>query len=157
MMKIMRLQERISKYADQIGISGSAICLVHCILTSGIMILSTTASHLHCDHHHSHVLDFWGMIDLSMILISGIAVYFASKKTHNRTLKQMMWVAYVTYAITMSSKFLGFEPAWLTIVSYLASFLLIGTHLYNLRYGHSCEMHHHSHNAKPSYSISAGN
>ena len=157
MIKVNSLKAKISKYADQIGISGSAICLVHCILTSGIMILSTTASHLHCGHHHSHELDLWGFIDLSMIFISGIAVYFASKKAHAPILKNLMWFSYLIYAITMSSKFAGFEPVWLTIISYLASFLLIGAHLYNLKHGHSCEVHNHALIRKSNYPITVGN
>ncbi|OHX67656.1 MerC domain-containing protein [Flammeovirga pacifica] len=135
------LNNRIEKYADQIGFTGSLFCLIHCILTSGVIIFSSAVSHMHegHDHSHAHSLDFFGMLDISMVLIGGIAVYFASKKTHVKWMKVGMWLSYLVYATTMLVKYAGFEPMWLAIISYTASFSLIALHLMNLKKAHSNE------------------
>ncbi|NME67866.1 MerC domain-containing protein [Flammeovirga aprica] len=129
------LQKRFIKYTDQIGITGSFVCLVHCIITSGIMIGSSVISHSsHHHHEHIHQLDIWGIIDISMIVVSGIAVYFSTKKCSSKeTRSHIMWGSYLVYSLSMISKYFGFEPAWLSIISYAMSFVLIGSHLMNLK------------------------
>lgn len=96
----MLTTHKIFKYSDHIGISGSLLCLIHCILTSGILILSTTASHMHHhgQHHgHHHHLDLWGWIDLSMIAVSGLAIYGASRGISLK-IKRIMWLVFSIYA-----------------------------------------------------------
>lgn len=131
------IQQQISKYADQIGFTGSLFCLIHCILTSGIIVVSSAVSHIDEHAHHSHVLDFWGYLDISMIIISGLAVYFAVRKTHSDFLKKSMWIFYLLYAVSMLVKYIGYEPMWLALLSYAASFGLIISHLVNLKLTHT--------------------
>ncbi|NLR94485.1 MerC domain-containing protein [Flammeovirga agarivorans] len=135
------LKREFIRYTDQIGITGSFVCLVHCIITSGVMIGSSFLSHSthhHHDHiHHIHQLDIWGMIDLSMIVISGMAVYFSTLKCSAQSLQnKLMWGSYIIYALSMISKYIGFEPVWLSGLSYAMSFMLIGLHLRNIK---NCE------------------
>ncbi|KXX67971.1 MerC domain-containing protein [Flammeovirga sp. SJP92] len=133
------LKREFIKYTDQIGITGSFICLIHCIITSGVMIGSSIISHSSHHHHHDHIhqLDIWGIIDLSMIVISGIAVYFSTKKCSSSEARSIvMWVSYIVYSVCMLSKYFGFEPLWLSILSYTMSFVLIGSHLMNLKKCH---------------------
>lgn len=127
------IKKEFIKYTDQIGITGSFICLVHCIITSGFMIGSSILSHTSPHHGHHHYLDIWGIIDLSMIAISGGAVYFSTKKCNDLLHKYMMWVSYSIYALTMLLKYFGIEPTWLCIVSYTMSFILIGGHIINIK------------------------
>ncbi|NLR89577.1 MerC domain-containing protein [Flammeovirga agarivorans] len=136
---IEKVQIKLEKYADQIGFTGSFFCLVHCILTSGLIFISSTVSHIHDghDHDHGHVFDFWGVLDISMILVGGVAVYFASKKTHSKPIKWGLWLSYLVYATSMLIKYVGFEPVWLAVLSYTASFALIALHLANLKFSHS--------------------
>ncbi|TRX67714.1 MerC domain-containing protein [Flammeovirga kamogawensis] len=136
---IKRLQDKVTQYADQIGFTGSLFCLIHCILTSGVIVVSSAMSHVHEAHSHAHQIDFWGILDLSMIAISGIAVWFASRKTHTPSLKFGMWTSYMVYAVTMLIKYVGYEPTWLAVTSYVASLLLIACHLINLRQANHCE------------------
>ncbi|KXX67625.1 MerC domain-containing protein [Flammeovirga sp. SJP92] len=130
------LKKEFYRYTDQIGITGSFICLIHCIITSGLMIGSTVmsnASHHH-EHAHHHTLDVWGMIDLSMVVVSGIAVYFSTlKSTDEEFQNKLMWATYIVYSFCMLSKYMGFEPVGLTYLSYLMSFSLIGMHTVNLK------------------------
>ncbi|OHX66773.1 MerC domain-containing protein [Flammeovirga pacifica] len=122
----------LEKNSDQIGITGSLICLVHCILTSGIILGSSFISH-HAHHgHHHHTFDFWGIVDLSMILVSGVAVYFATRKCLKHTHSKLMWVCYLAYLASTISKYLGFEPLELSLLSYAASISLIGLHIKNI-------------------------
>lgn len=133
------IKKEFIKYTDQIGITGSFICLIHCIITSGLMIGSSFLSHASHHHgHHHHYLDIWGIIDISMILVSGIAVYFSTQKCHEQLMKSVMWVSYIIYSLTMLVKYIGFEPTWLSILSYTMSFVLIGGHFINLKKCHTC-------------------
>ncbi|NLR89755.1 MerC domain-containing protein [Flammeovirga agarivorans] len=125
------IKETLRKKSDQIGITGSFICLVHCMLTSGLIIGSSLMQHGH-EHHHHHTLDFWGFVDLSMILVSGVAVYFTTKKCQHHLHAKVMWIVYLLYVITCILKYFGFEPMWLSILSYTASIALISLHLKNL-------------------------
>ncbi|MBD0404850.1 MerC domain-containing protein [Flammeovirga sp. EKP202] len=138
------LKKEFIRYTDQIGITGSFICLVHCIITSGVMIgssiVSLSAHHHGHDHGHHHHLDFFGILDISMILVSGIAVYFASQKSHDPLLKNIMWGSYSLYSVSMLVKYIGFEPTWITVVSYSMSLVLIGCHLINLKSHKSCSV-----------------
>ena len=150
----MNSSQTIFKYSDQIGISGSLLCLIHCFITSGVLILSTTASHMHNhSHHHGHHhhLDFWGWIDITMILVSGLAIYGATRDSSLNT-RHMMWLIFSVYAASMISKYFGFEPLGLTLVSYLSSFSLIGFHLVNLWRKHkSCACDSDSKCLRPGY------
>ncbi|NME70680.1 MerC domain-containing protein [Flammeovirga aprica] len=137
---VKKLRHQISKYADQIGFTGSLFCLIHCILTSGVIVISSAVSHMDGHDHghdHAHTLDLWGFLDISMILVGGIAVYFAVKKTKSDFLKNGMWLFYLIYASSMMMKYVGYEPLWLAIVSYAASTGLILSHLYNLKLTHT--------------------
>ncbi|ANQ50904.1 MerC domain-containing protein [Flammeovirga yaeyamensis] len=142
---INSLRLRLERYADQIGFTGSLFCLIHCILTSGVIIFTSALSHAHegHDHAHSHTMDFFGVLDISMVLIGGIAVYFASRKSCIRWMKVGMWMSYLVYATTMLVKYAGFEPMWLAVISYSASFSLIALHFMNMKktHGkdHSCD------------------
>lgn len=135
MIKMMK--QKLSQYADQIGFTGSLFCLIHCILTSGVIVVSSAVSHIDEHEHHSHVLDIWGYLDISMIIISGIAVYFAARKTFSEPLKMIMWSFYCLYAASMLVKYTGYEPMWLAVLSYVASFGLIISHLVNLKLTHT--------------------
>jgi hypothetical protein len=57
--------------ADYIGILGSVLCIIHCLLMPALAFGSSYAS------HHEHV----GMLSLDyfFILINGIAVYYATR------------------------------------------------------------------------------
>ncbi|WP_172826924.1 MerC domain-containing protein [Flammeovirga sp. SJP92] len=132
------MRQNIVKYADQIGFTGSLFCLIHCILTSGIIVISSAVSHSGEHHHdHAHTLDVWGVLDITMILISGVAVFFATKKTKSDLLRNGMWLFYTVYAFSMMVKYVGYEPLWLAIVSYGASIGLIVSHLINLKQTHT--------------------
>lgn len=129
----MSVQHKLIRYSDHIGISGSVFCLIHCIITSGVLILSTAGSHLHHHdlHDHHHAFDIWAIIDLSMILISGLAIFWATSKSSLKT-KRTMWIIFTIYALTMLLKYIGMETMGITILSYASSFSLIGFHLFNI-------------------------
>lgn len=135
---VKMLRQQVAKYADQIGFTGSLFCLIHCILTSGVIVISSAVSHMDDHHHdHAHTLDIWGFLDITMIIISGVAVYFAVKKTKSNILKNGMWLFYSVYASSMMMKYVGYEPLWLAILSYGASIGLIVSHLINLKQTHT--------------------
>ena len=128
---------------DQIGLSGSLICLVHCIATSGFLLYTTVAAHSHHHgHHHHHSLDFWGWMELGLLLMAGIAVYLTTRCV-SQNKRRLMWTLFCIFFLTMISKYLGFEPLWLSLVSYASSFGLILAHLSNLKGHKHCSRAEH--------------
>lgn len=133
---MLTIQNKLIKYSDHIGVSGSFFCLIHCIITSGVLILSTASSHIQHHHDHHHLFDAWAIIDLSMVLISGLAIHWATSKSTLRT-KKIMWIIFAVYALSMLFKYVGFEPLGITIISYTSSLGLIVFHLINLKHKHN--------------------
>lgn len=132
---MLTTQNKLIKYSDHLGISGSVFCLIHCIITSGVLIFSTASSHMDHHHNHHHVFDAWAVIDLSMIVISGLAIYWATHECSIK-IKKSMWFLFSIYALSMILKYVGYEPLGITIISYASSFGLIVFHLINLRQKH---------------------
>ncbi|GAA4846248.1 MerC domain-containing protein [Algivirga pacifica] len=122
------------KYADYIGITGSTICLIHCIGTSGLMLFSSLVPGMH-EHHqgvHEHHLDFWGMVDVFMLALTALAVVWASKSTHHGGVKLLLWVFLFLFMVATLIKYTAFTMQWIEVTAWMASFGLIATHLYNL-------------------------
>ncbi|MEH0157897.1 MerC domain-containing protein [Limibacter armeniacum] len=123
---------KLNRYADYIGITGSSLCLVHCILTSGATLISALMAHTHGNEHH-HELNFWGWMDLSMIVVSIVAVYFAAKATHHVFIKTMLWGFLTLFVASTMGKFIMPHPAaWIEIIGWGGSLGLITTHFTNL-------------------------
>lgn len=124
--------DRFNKYSDLIGITGSTICLIHCIATSGITLISALLTQSHGHHHHSHSLDMWGWVDLSMVVVSIIAVYFAAKTAHYYYIKAVLWTFLTLFISATLGKFVFHDVHWIEILSWVGSIGLISSHFYNL-------------------------
>jgi len=118
------MKKAVRKYADYIGISGSTVCLIHCL--SSFLLPFIGAEFLHAND---------GLGKYHDIVLSGlsiIAVYYAMQTTEILRIKQLL-VFFVTLLII--TVFLhSFSPQfeWAIYVSYFASLGLISTHLYNI-------------------------
>ncbi|TDB64036.1 MerC domain-containing protein [Arundinibacter roseus] len=110
--------------ADYVGIAGSVMCLIHCLITPALAIGSSYSM----DHQHAAGgISF----DYFFILINGLAVYYASRDHQLPALRAFMWGAFALFSVSilLENKHVLFE-----ILGYVGSFLLIGGHMYNLFY-----------------------
>ncbi|WP_035332863.1 MerC domain-containing protein [Dyadobacter crusticola] len=107
--------------ADYIGILGSALCIVHCLLVPALAFGSTVATH----HEHAGL---WSL-DFLFIIINGVAVYYATRNHKSLPLKIFLWAALALFSFSLLFEGKHIVFSWL---GYAGSALLIIGHLINL-------------------------
>lgn len=124
----MKSEEAHNK-ADYIGITGSLLCLVHCLATP---VLLMTTNFLKDELVRSSFLS----LDYLFIGINIIAVYYATRHTPSNLIRVSLWGFLVLFSITIALEDVNpiFEYA-----GYLASIGLVTTHLFNIR---TCRLQH---------------
>lgn len=126
----------LKKYADQIGMAASGLCLVHCLLMPVLMVSWLQADHCApgggcCDATTGFNYDYL------FLAFSAAAVWTASGHCHKTWLKAMMWGCF-----TLLSAALLLEPYlsgahWAT---YAAAIGLAIAHFLNWRYCRYCNI-----------------
>jgi hypothetical protein len=111
--------------ADLVGISGSVLCLVHCLLSPALLLGSSLANE-HTHHVHGDGLT---QLDWIFVLINGLAVYYATKGHRSPSLRLFMWLSFSLFALSLLLENLHPFFAW---AGYIGSGLLIAGHVYNL-------------------------
>lgn len=113
---------------DLIGALASALCLVHCLTTP--LLFAAHTAHLH-EHHDSPA--WWGFLDILLIVISGIAVYWSAKHSSKTWVKYALWLSWLLlFGIILNEKIQLIPIAEALI--YIPSLALIVLHLYNRNY-----------------------
>lgn len=108
--------------ADYVGITGSVLCIIHCIITpvlavsSSVFLKDTLVEGMH-------------LLGYVFILVNGLAVYYATRHTHSVRLNQFLWGAFALFSISIVLEEISEAFHYL---SYLGSFLLIVGHGLNL-------------------------
>lgn len=125
-MKLTLLNQR----ADYVGITGSVLCIIHCLITPILVMTSTLLS------HDTLRLGFLSM-DYLFISINVVAVWSASRHT-SRRVRVALWGCLALFAtgLLLEAVHEGF-----TYVAYAASLGLVITHLINIRYGRAYHAH----------------
>ena len=108
--------------ADYIGIAGSILCIIHCLMVPALAFGSTLA---HKPHAHVGLVS----LDYVFILINGAAVFYATREHKSLPLRILLWGALVVFAVSLI--FEGHAPVF-TILGYVGSGLLIIGHMINL-------------------------
>jgi len=110
--------------ADFMGIAGSILCLIHCLITPALALGTSLTA-------HNHLLG--GIIDLDyfFIFINGLAVYFATREHRLPALRLFLWGAFLLFAVSLILE--NYYPAF-KVLGYLGSGLLIAGHVYNVIY-----------------------
>ncbi len=106
------------------GIVGSILCLIHCLITPALALGTSLTSH---NHTIGGVID----LDYFFIVINGVAVYFATREHRNPALRIFLWGAFLLFAVSLILE--NYYPAFTTL-GYLGSGLLIAGHVYNVIY-----------------------
>lgn len=113
----------LSRKADYIGITGSVLCLLHCLVTP---VLLMTTAWLRNDHLRIGFLS----LDYAFIGVNIVAVYFATKANGSSAIKKALWgfLALFTVGILLEDVNESFR-----LIGYAASAGLVMTHLLNIR------------------------
>ncbi|MCF2491156.1 MerC domain-containing protein [Dyadobacter sp. CY347] len=116
----MKAEHSHSK-ADYIGILGSVLCIVHCLLMPALAFGTTMTAH----HDHAGLIS----LDYLFILINGVAVYFATKNHKSVAVRTILWGSLALFSVSLI--FEAAHPVF-TWLGYIGSGLLIIGHLINL-------------------------
>ena len=125
-MTITTLKNNFS--ADNVGMASSSLCLAHCIATPFIFIAQACTVSCCAD---SPV--WWRAIDFIFLIISFVAVYFASKSSTKKWVKVTFYVLFGFVCLFIVNEHLGnFQLSRLFL--YAPAFLLFALHLYNKKH-----------------------
>jgi len=117
-----------TKRSDLLGAAASGLCLIHCIATPFLFVAQAGIA-----THHDASPTWWGLIDIVLLLVSLVAVYWAAKKTPRQWMKVALSASWVFLAIVIfNERIEGFHlaEAWI----YVPAISLVILHLYNWRY-----------------------
>lgn len=114
--------------ADYVGITGSVLCIIHCLITP-ILVMSSTLL------NHDTIRVGFLSLDYLFIGVNIIAVWSASRHT-SRRIGIALWSFLLLFALGLL--FEDVHEAF-KYLAYAASLGLVTTHLANIRY---CRTHH---------------
>jgi hypothetical protein len=128
----------LKKYADQIGIAASGLCLVHCLLMPFVLAFWLQTEHCSpgaaCEHPTGVNYDYL------FIALSAVAVWLASGHCFRPWLKALMWGFFALLAggVLLEPMYEGAHNA--TIFAALG---LAATHVLNWRFCRQCNPPQH--------------
>lgn len=114
--------------SDLLGAGASFLCLIHCLATPFLFVAQAGVA-----THHVESPAWWGLIDITLLVVSLAAVYWAAQKSSRQWVKIALSVSWLCLAlIILNEKVEGVHLAeeWI----YLPTVCLIGLHLYNRKY-----------------------
>ncbi len=120
----------IRKNADILGIISSVLCIIHCLAIPVIIafgMISNSFGH----HHHYHWLDY------IFVGLAAFAVYYASLKAANNTLKIGLWLSLVVFSSGIFLHEVSHDFLYLSLVGSLA---LVVLHIFNYRAHRTCRI-----------------
>lgn len=113
----------LSRKADYIGITGSVLCIIHCLITP-VLLMTTTV--LQDEKLRVGYLS----LDYVFIAVNVLAVYSATRHYASPLVKRSLWgfLALFTIALLLEDTSPAFQ-----YLAYAASAGLVMTHLVNIR------------------------
>lgn len=113
----------VDKKADYIGITGSVLCLIHCLAAPMVVM---TSSLLRDDTLRAGFLS----LDYVFIIINIVAVYFATRQHSSSALRTALWSFLLLFTVGLLLE--DVSPVF-EYVAYAASAGLVISHMLNLR------------------------
>ncbi len=113
----------LSRKADYIGITGSVLCIIHCLITP-VLLMTTTV--LQDEKLRVGYLS----LDYVFIAVNVLAVYSATRHYASPLVKRSLWGFLALFTISLLLE--DTSPAF-QYLAYAASAGLVMTHLVNIR------------------------
>ena len=115
---------------DAVGMMASTLCLIHCIATPFLFLAKTCSVTAACC---ADAPIWWQIIDYLFIVVSFMAIYFATKNTSKSWIKTALWSAWgiLLFAILNETIQTNLLPAAFVYVPALS---IVALHLYNQKY-----------------------
>ncbi|XOV69394.1 MAG: MerC domain-containing protein [Fluviicola sp.] len=116
------------KKSDAVGALASGLCLVHCMVTPLLFIAQSCSAACCIDAPL-----WWRWIDYVFLVISLFAVYHSAKRTSANWMKPAMWISWILLCLAILKEHLE----WISVpegTTYMAAFMLVALHLFNLAY-----------------------
>ncbi|PRY29125.1 MerC mercury resistance protein [Spirosoma oryzae] len=126
------MNQSLSRHrADYVGITGSVLCIIHCLITPVLVMTSALLN------YESLRIGFLSL-DYLFIVINVIAVWSASQ----RATSPIRWALWGFLALFALGLLLEDYSEWFEYMAYAASAGLVGTHLLNIRQCRATHAHH---------------
>ncbi|MGV3561071.1 MerC domain-containing protein [Larkinella arboricola] len=118
----MRVEE-LNRKADYIGISGSILCIIHCLITPVLLVSTSLLT-------NDTVRIGFLSLDYVFIGVNALAVYFATRHFTTPAVKIGLWFFLSVFALAI---LLEDVSETFEYIGYAASLGLVLTHLTNIR------------------------
>lgn len=119
----MKIAQLINDKADYVGITGSVLCVIHCLITPVLLVTSNVLQH---DALRVGYLS----LDYVFIGVNIVAVYFATRHYAAPAVRVSLWSFLTVFAVAVVLE--DMNP-FFEYLGYAASFGLVITHLVNIR------------------------
>ena len=123
--------EVLNRKADYIGISGSVLCIIHCLITPVLLVSSSFLT-------NDTVRVGYLSLDYVFIGVNTLAVYFATRHATTPAIKACLWSFLSLFAVAIVLEDVN---EFFEYLGYTASVGLVLTHLMNIRF----QRLHHTH------------
>lgn len=120
--------------ADALGIVAGITCLVHCTV-SPFLFLARTCMAACCSG--SDIPFWWQWIDYLFVMISFGAIYYATRNTTKKWIRNALWFSWVILLFTITNE--TFELIALPdVFIFFPALSIIVLHFYNRKYINAC-------------------
>lgn len=128
------IQKKLNR-SDLLGAAASGLCAIHCTLTPIFFAAKPVLDGALGEH--AHCTGIWAVFDYVFLVLSLAAVWFSARHTNHATIKWILWIAWVFFAVGLLSEPLNIAHGkWLM---YTGSIALVVTHVQNYRYCQNSE------------------
>ena len=127
-LRLMNIFRESGLKVDYLGAVASFLCMIHCLATP-IVFVAKACSLTCC----AETPVWWKMIDYVFLIVSFLAIFFATKETSKTWMKAALWSTWSMLLVTIVNESL----VWVSVpehIVYLPAILLLVLHLYNQRY-----------------------
>lgn len=120
----MKVAQLVNEKADYIGITGSILCIIHCLITPVLLVTSNLM------FQHSALRVGFLSLDYVFIGVNIVAVYFATRHYAAPGVRVSLWSFLAVFAVAIILE--DVNPVF-EYLGYAASLGLVLSHLVNIR------------------------
>lgn len=122
----------VDRKADYIGITGSILCIIHCLASPALVVTSNLL------RQEGALQAGFLSLDYAFIVVNIAAVFFATRHHASSAIKTALWGFLSLFGIALLLE--DVSPVF-EYLSYVASAGLVTSHLLNLRHHRAAHAH----------------